>query len=101
MNIVVTNDATILAFTADYYAMLDQEREARDQMARALQTAPEDADVLFRAAILCNHFGDPGKTLDFLTKSVAAGYSRTLIRDTPDFDHLKDDPRFSALLTVK
>jgi tetratricopeptide (TPR) repeat protein len=91
-------DATILAFIADYYAMLDQERESREQMARALQTAPEDADVLFRGAILCNHFGDSRKTLDFLTKSVAAGYSRTLIRDTPDFDHLKDDQRFRALL---
>src|ERR1700677_563556 len=91
-------DATILAFIADYYAMLNQERESREQMARALQTAPEDADVLFRGAILCNHFGDSRKTLDFLTKSVAAGYSRTLIRDTPDFDHLKDDQRFRALL---
>jgi len=93
-------DATILAFTADYYAMLEQEPEAREQMARALQTAPEDADVLFRGAILYNHFGDTGKTLDFLTKSVAAGYSRTLIRDTPDFDHLKDDRRFRALLSI-
>jgi eukaryotic-like serine/threonine-protein kinase len=93
-------DATILAFTADYYAMLDQEREARERMARALQTSPVDADVLFRGAILYNHFGDPRKTLDFLTKSVAAGYSRTLIRDTPDFDHLKDDRRFRALLSI-
>jgi tetratricopeptide (TPR) repeat protein/TolB-like protein len=93
-------DATILAFIADYYAMLDQERESREQMARALQTAPEDADVLFRGAILYNHFGDSRKTLDFLTKSVAAGYSRTLIRDTPDFDHLKDDQRFRALLSI-
>jgi Tfp pilus assembly protein PilF/TolB-like protein len=92
-------DATILAFIADYYAMLDQEREAREQMARALKTAPEDADVLFRGAILYNHFGDSRKTLDFLTRSVAAGYSRTLIRDTPDFDHLKDDQRFRALLS--
>jgi tetratricopeptide (TPR) repeat protein len=93
-------DATILAFTADYYAMLDQEREAREQMARALQASPGDADVLFRGAILYNHFRDPEKTLDFLTKSVAAGYSPTLIRDTPDFDHLKDDRRFRTLLSI-
>jgi Tfp pilus assembly protein PilF/TolB-like protein len=93
-------DATILAFTADYYAMLDQEREAREQIARALQTSPGDADVLLRAAILYNHFRDPEKTLDFLTKSIAAGYSRTVIRDTPDFDHLKDDRRFRALLSI-
>jgi eukaryotic-like serine/threonine-protein kinase len=91
-------DAFTLAFTADYYAMLDQERQARDQLTRALETAPADADVLFRAAILYNHFGDTEKTLDFLGKSVSAGYSRTVIRDTPDFDHLKDDRRFRALL---
>jgi tetratricopeptide (TPR) repeat protein len=91
-------DSFALAFIADYYAMLDQEQQAREQMARALQIAPTDADVLFRAAILHNHFGETDKTLEFLSKSVAAGYSRTVIRDTPDFDHLKDDPRFRALL---
>jgi len=91
-------DASTLAFTADYYAMLDQEGQAREQLARALETAPMDADVLFRAAILYNHFGDTEKTLDFLGKSVSAGYSRTVIRDTPDFDRLKDDRRFRALI---
>ena len=90
-------DAYTLAFTADYYAMLDQEREAREQLARALETAPTNADVLFRAAILYNHFGDTEKTLDFLAKSIAAGYPRTVIRDTPDFDRLKDDRRYRAL----
>jgi tetratricopeptide (TPR) repeat protein len=91
-------DSSILSFTADYYAMLDQEPQAREQMARALEIAPVDADVLFRAAILYNHFGDTQKTLDFLTKSVAAGVSRTTIRDTPDFERLKDDRRFRVLL---
>jgi eukaryotic-like serine/threonine-protein kinase len=93
-------DTTILAFTADYYAMLDEERQAREQIALALEIAPADADVLFRAAILYNHFGDTVKTLDFLTKSVSAGYSRTLIRDTPDFDHLKDNSRFRMLVRI-
>jgi len=91
-------DSFTLAFTADYYAMLNDERQAREQLGRALEIAPSDPDVLFRAAILHNHFGDKAKTLDFLDKSVAAGYSRTIIRDTPDFDSLKDDPRFRALL---
>ena len=91
-------DANALAFTADYYAMLDQEKQARDHLARALAIAPKDADVLFRAAILYNHFGEPEKTLEFLGKSVAAGYSRNVIRDTPDFDHLQKDARFRGLL---
>jgi eukaryotic-like serine/threonine-protein kinase len=91
-------DSFTLALTADYYAMVDQEQQAREHMARALKIAPTDADVLFRAAILYNHFGDTEKTLEFLRRSVSAGYSRTVIRDTPDFDHLKNDSRFRALL---
>jgi tetratricopeptide (TPR) repeat protein len=90
-------DTSVLAFTADYYAMLDQAPQAKERLARALQSAPTDAEVLFRAAILYNHFGDTEKTLDFLGKSVAAGYPQTVLRDTPDFDRLKDDRRFRAL----
>jgi len=91
-------DSYTLALTADYYAMVDQEQQAWEHLAQALKIAPADAEVLFRAAILYNHFGDTQKTLEFLSKSVSAGYSRTVIRDTPDFDHLKSDPRFLALL---
>ena len=91
-------DSFALAFTADYYAMLDQDSQARAQITKALDIAPADADVLFRAAILYNHFGDKEKTLGYLSKSVASGYSRTVIRDTPDFDHLKDEPSFRTLL---
>ena len=91
-------DSFTLAFTGDYYAMIDLEQQAREHMARALQIAPTDAEVLFRAAVLYNHFGNTDKTLDFLSKSASAGYSRTVIRDTPDFSHLKTEPRFRALV---
>jgi serine/threonine-protein kinase len=90
-------DASALALTADYYGTLDEERKAKEQLTLALKAAPADPDTLFRAAILYNHFGDTEKTLDFLGKSIAAGYPTTVIRDTPDFDRLKDDNRFRAL----
>ena len=91
-------DSSTLAIIADYYAILDDQRQAQNRIGRALEIAPADPDVLFRAAILHNHFGDKARTLDFLEKSAAAGYSRTVIRDTPDFDSLKDDPRYRVLL---
>ena len=91
-------DAYILAFTADYHSMLDQERPAREDLARALAAEPTNADVLFRAAILYNHFGDTEKTLDFLAKAIAAGSSKAVIRDTPDFDHFANDARFRNLI---
>jgi tetratricopeptide (TPR) repeat protein len=88
-------DAFVLAFSADYYAILDDEGRAKKLIERALQIAPSDAEVLFRAAILYNHFLDERKTLKFLAQSVSAGYSRTAIRDTPDFDHLRNHPNFA------
>lgn len=91
-------DGFVLAFMADYYAMLDDEQRARNQLRQALEIAPADPEVLFRAAILHNHFADRQKTLEFLEKSAAAGYSRTVIRDTPDFDWLRQEPRYRALL---
>jgi tetratricopeptide (TPR) repeat protein len=95
---VNSHDPDILAFTADYYAMLDQEGQARERIGKALEITATDPDVLFRAAIFYNHFRDTEKTLEFLSKAVTAGYSRFVIRDTPDFEHLKNDPRFRVLL---
>ena len=91
-------DASALAFTADYYAMLDQQKPANEQLARALAIAPTDADVQFRAAILYNHFGDKGKTVSFLRGAVKAGCSPTQIRDTPDFDGLRSEGRLAELV---
>jgi len=95
---VNARDATVLAFAADYFAMLDQETQARQDMARALAIAPKDADVLFRAAILSNHFGEKESTLNFLRRAVDAGCSKTQIRDTPDFDRLQSQPDFRRIL---
>ena len=91
-------DAGILAFTADYYAMLDQDKQARELLTRALELSPTDADVLFRAAILHNHFGESQTTLEYLNKAIAAGFSPIVIRDTPDFDNLRGNPVFRKLL---
>lgn len=86
-------DGFVLAFMANYYAMLDDEQQAHNQLRRALEIAPADPEVLFRAAILHNHFADRQKALKFLEKAAACGYSPTIIRDTPDFDWLRQEHR--------
>ena len=40
-------DFLALAFTADYYAMTEQEQPAREHIARALEIAPGDAKSYF------------------------------------------------------
>lgn len=91
-------DATTLAYLADYSAMLGHESRAFQQLQQALTLAPKDAEVMFRAALVYNHFGDRPKTLDWLKRAADARYSRTVIRDTPDFDHLKSDSALKAII---
>jgi tetratricopeptide (TPR) repeat protein len=92
-------DATLLAFVATYHAMLEDRNSATTFVQHALELAPKDAEVSFRAALVYNHFGDTATTLSFLEKAIAAGYPAAAIRDTPDFDPLRDNPRVQALLT--
>jgi len=36
--------------------------------------------------------------LSYLKKAVDAGYSRAIIRDSPDFEALQQNPQFKALV---
>jgi len=78
--------------------MTDDKPGAIADLNRALELAPSDADVRFRAAITYNHFGDVEHTLSSLEKAVSLGTPPAGIRDTPDFDHLRDNYRVRALL---
>jgi serine/threonine protein kinase/tetratricopeptide (TPR) repeat protein len=90
-------DAVLAANIAEYSAMLD-DRQTADQYAnRALQIDPKNPEVLFRSALVYNHFGDTAKTLAQLKKAVNAGFAVVTIRDTPDFDPLKNNAEFRNL----
>jgi tetratricopeptide (TPR) repeat protein len=91
-------DANIWAMVASYYAMLDDRAEAQESLQRALNIAPGDPDVAFRAAIIYMHAGDTDRCLAWLKKAAAEGFSRTSIRDLPDFDPLQENPTFRALV---
>jgi tetratricopeptide (TPR) repeat protein len=91
------NDGSTTAFVADYSAMLDERDNAFSEIGRALKLSPDNGDVLFRAALVYNHFGDNGKTLAFLQQAVQRGFPTATIRDTPDFDHLSSNSAFASL----
>ncbi|HME33487.1 MAG TPA: protein kinase [Terriglobales bacterium] len=90
-------DPLTLAYLANYSAMINDPNAAFGYLQRALEVAPSDPEVLFRAAIVHNHFGETQNTLDFLKKALAAGYSRAIIRDSPDFEALRSTPQFRSL----
>lgn len=91
-------DGLILAYLANYSAMLGGRKEALGYMQRALAAAPDDGEVLFRSAVVYNHFNQTDPALSYLKKAADVGYSRALIRDTPDFEALQQSPQFKALV---
>jgi serine/threonine protein kinase/tetratricopeptide (TPR) repeat protein len=91
-------DGNQLAFVATYNAMIGNKNAALSDILRSLKLAPADPDVEFRAALVYNQLGDTDQTAAFLEKAIAAGYPISIIRGTPDFDHLHDNRRVQALL---
>jgi len=92
-------DANLLSYLASDYAMLGSRKPAEDRIAEALRLAPRDAEVLFYSAVVHQQFGETAKALDALERSIAAGYSRETIRDTPNFSQLQENPEFRRLIS--
>ncbi len=98
---VNSQEAETLAYLADYYAMTGDKQLAFSYLQRALNAAPSDTEVLFRAGLVNYHFDQTDQALAFLKKAAEDGYSRTLIRDTPDFRSLQQDGRFQEIIRNK
>ena len=91
-------DGLAWAYRSTYLAMVDRKDEALTSLQKAISFSPQDPDVRLRAALVYNHFGDTDRTIEWLQKARAAGTSASLIRGTPDFDHLSGDLRLQAIL---
>ncbi len=82
-------------------AALGETERAKDWMSRALLIDPDNMTMRYNfACALATVLGDPDAALDMLTQALendAGG----MLRDTrtdPDFDALRDDPRFQAMI---
>ena len=94
-------DTTALGIRAICFAMTNDRKAALADLRSATSLSPKDAELCFDAALVYNHFGESEQTLEWLEKAVAAGYSRTLARDSPFFDELRANPRFRKLFQVQ
>jgi serine/threonine protein kinase/tetratricopeptide (TPR) repeat protein len=91
-------DAGVLQDLAGYNAMLDKKSSSLDYLDRALSLTPRDPALLLDAASIYNQFRDANRALIWLQKALAAGISPSMVRDTPDFDSLRNDPRYQELM---
>ncbi len=91
-------DAEVLSSLSMYHAMRGERKPALDDLGAALRLKSASPDLLFNAGITYQQIGDTTRALDALEKAVAAGVSPATLRDTPNFDGLRDDPRFLKLI---
>lgn len=94
-------DATVLGYQAYYLAMTGQRDAALDSLKRALALTPADPELRFNAALVYNQLGETGLALDWVKKALQAGYSSTVIQETPILDALRKNPRFEGLMPKK
>jgi serine/threonine-protein kinase len=91
-------DAQALSSLAIYHAMRGERKPALDNVDIALRLNPRSPDFLFNAGITYQQLGDTQRALDVLEKAVAVGITPATLRDTPNFDGLRANPRFMKLI---
>jgi tetratricopeptide (TPR) repeat protein len=87
-------DVTMMSRMGLYLARLGKQADAIAATGRAVQAAPEDADVRFRAALAYELSGQRELALAALQVASARGYPFNLINAEPDLIALRRDPRF-------
>ncbi len=91
-------DASTLGDVAYYYSMLGDRKQALSILDRSLQLGRGDKNLLFNAAQVYNQLRETGPALEFLGKALNAGYSRSVVATTVNFDNLHENPRYQALM---
>ncbi len=92
-------DARALSLGANAHADLGEMERAMRWAEKAAVLAPDDPTVLINAACLHAKQGNKDTALAYLEKSFGRGFGkRDWVENDPDYDCLRDDPRFQALL---
>jgi serine/threonine-protein kinase len=92
-------DAQLQGEVASCYASLGDKSQATAHLALSLEYGRGNKDLLFNAAVVYNDLGETGDALEWLHKSLLAGYSASIVRDSPEFDNLRGNPQFEQLLS--
>ncbi len=92
-------DARAMYLSAGALLDLGRHDESRTLLDRTLQLAKGEPSVLFNSACVFARSGEPDRAIEMLAACLKAGWGNLAwIAHDPDFDAIRDDPRFQALL---
>lgn len=92
------NEATAIARVAAWEAKLGLRQDAERDIARAVKLSPNDAEVLYRAAVVHALNGNIDAALAVLGQALEKGYSAALAARDHDLASIRDAPRFRELI---
>ena len=84
---------------ADYFAKVGQKKDALTHLRRALALQPTLPEYRFWAASVQVQLKDKDAALKSLEQAANGHYSISEIRSAPEFQELRSEPRFQAIVT--
>lgn len=94
------SNARAIARLAVYQAKAGDDAAAMRSLRRSQALAPDDQEVVRRAAVVHALAGRSGPALDAIEMALAKGYSKRLVAEEEDFAILRPMPRFAALVST-
>ncbi len=95
------SNGAALGIVAGGYAMLGENERAREWIERAMLIDPDNANMKYNfACVLAVYVGDKDEALRLLDMALSTS-SESVLKTTesdPDFDSLRDDPRFQSII---
>lgn len=92
-------DRRVLSLAGSNLVFLGEKEEAFKWINKALELYPDDTGVLINAACLYAQEGNKEKSLDLLEIVFGKGFGkRDWIENDPDYNNIRNEPRFKALL---
>ena len=92
-------EARAYSLGASPLARLGEREHSKQWSEQAIALAPNDPVILYNAACIFAQLGEHDRALDGLERSIQAGVAVSdWIKHDPDFESLRDHPRFQAIV---
>ncbi|MFH1227025.1 MAG: transglutaminase domain-containing protein [Planctomycetota bacterium] len=95
------DDIPLLSQRAIKYLESGKYREAKETFGKLLELLPDNANALYNLACTCSLMGDKSEALDYLEKSIQAGWDDYAhIKKDTDLDNIRDEERFKKIMML-